>query len=47
LGGVLFGVPCGFALLRGPSVFRLVGPVLLFITMALTFLVGIGRLGSS
>ncbi len=40
LGGVLFGLPCGFALARGPAVFRYAGPVLLFVTGVLTFFAG-------
>ncbi len=44
LGGVVFGLPCGFALKQGPGVFRFAMPVLAFATAVFTYLVGSGRL---
>ncbi len=46
LGGVAFGLACGFALRAGPSFFRAAAPVLVFAAAVLTVLLGTGRLGS-
>ncbi|MBF5045577.1 rhomboid family intramembrane serine protease [Aggregicoccus sp. 17bor-14] len=37
LGGFLFGLPCGFALKKGPQVFRYAAPVILFVTAVVAF----------
>jgi rhomboid protease GluP len=45
LGGFVFGVPCGFVMRKGPTTFRAMAPVLLFIAGVLVYLAGTGKIG--